>query len=317
MSSGFLGDKTMRDLELTEKFAILLEKQSLRGRIISIAHVKKLQREITSLHQKGLLDEELYDTYLASFDFECQQKLPNAQSLVIVSVPQPQVRVTFVRKNQYYPVIIPPTYFLSTDNHVEHLLGAFFEPLGFKLEKVRLPQRLLAVSSGLAWYGKNNITYVPGVGSFHRPVVFVSDCPAPADPWRKPALLDRCETCQVCMKACPTQAISKDRFLLHAERCITFHNERTNDFPDWLLPAWHHCLVGCIICQKVCPANRDFVGWIEQGPAFDEEETALLLEGTPEDNPHPRTLDKLETLGMMEYLHVIGRNLKALLNKPA
>jgi epoxyqueuosine reductase len=307
----------MQRIELTEKFEKLLEKRNLRGKIVSIAHVKELQEKINDLHEKDLLDEELYDAYLASFDFECRQDLPNAGSLVIVSVPQPQVRVTFVLENRSHPVIIPPTYFLSTDNQVAHLLGTFFEPLGFELLKVRLPQKLLAVGSGLARYGRNNITYVAGMGSFHRPVVFVSDCPAPADSWRKPALLAQCETCHVCMKACPTRAIAEDRFLLHAERCITFHNERTNDFPDWWSPAWHRCLVGCMICQKVCPANKDFVGWIEGGSNFDEEETALLLEGTPEDSLPAKTLDKLERLGMMEYLNVIGRNLKALLNKPA
>lgn len=317
MSSCFLGDRNVQGIELIEKLEKLLEKRNLRGRIVSIAHVKELEENINHLHERHLLDAGLYDAYLASFDFGCEQNLPNARSLIIVSVPQPQIRVTFVLENRSYPVIIPPTYFLSTDNQVARLLGAFLEPLGYDLQKVRLPQKLLAVRSGLARYGRNNITYVAGLGSFHRPVVFVSDCPAPADGWREPALLDQCETCHACMKACPTRAIADDRFLLHAERCITFHNEQTKDFPDWWSPAWHRCLVGCMICQKVCPANKDLAGWIEEGSDFGEEETALLLEGTPEDSLPARTLDKLERLGMMEYLHVLGRNLKALLNKPA
>jgi epoxyqueuosine reductase len=303
----------MKQFEFAEKFAGLLEEKGFQGRIVSIEHLKELQQEIDALHRKNLLDEEIYHAYLASFDFACRQKLPNARTLIIVSVAQPQVRVTFVREDRSYPVIIPPTYAFSPDNHVVDLLRAYLEPLGYGLQKVRLPQKLLAVRSGLARYGKNNISYVSGMGSFHRPVVFISDCPSAPGSWRKPALLDQCEKCSACVKACPTHAIAEDRFLLHAERCITFHNERTNTFPDWLSPSWHRCLVGCMICQKVCPADKDFIGWVKEGPVFDSEETALLLEGATEDDLPAGTLDKLKGLDMMEYLPVIGRNLKAVL----
>jgi epoxyqueuosine reductase len=305
----------MQHFEFTEGFEDLLEAQGFRGKIVSIAHVKELQQEIDALHRKNLLDRELYDAYLASFDFGCQQELSNARSLIIVSVPQPRVRVTFVRKGQACPVTIPPTYAFSPDNDVKELLGTYFESLGYRLQKVRLPQKLLAVRSGLAQYGKNNITYVAGLGSFHRPMVFMSDCPPAPGNWKDPSVLDQCENCSACVKACPTHAIARDRFLLHAERCITFHNERTNDFPEWLSPSWHCCLVGCMVCQQVCPANRDFIGRTREGPTFDNEETALLLGGAAEDNLPRKTLDKLERLGMMEYINVIGRNLKPVLRE--
>lgn len=305
----------MRDKEFTEEIGKRLEKQNLRGKIVSIAHVRQLQEEIVGLHQKDLLDEQLYDAYLASFDFECQQKLPNARSLIIVAVPQPQVRVTFVWKDQSYPVIIPPTYCVSTDHQVASLLGAFFEPRRYKVQKVRLPEKLLAVRSGLAQYGKNNITYVSGMGSFHRPAVFISDAPCTEDSWEEPAVLDLCENCHACAKACPTDAIGTDRFQLHAERCLTFHNERPNAFPAWLLPAWHNCLVGCMLCQKVCPANKAVVEWIENGAAFDREETALIMDGISADQLPRETLEKIKKVGIMEYYNVLGRNLKTLIEK--
>ena len=303
----------MQGIEFRKEFESLVEKQGFRGKILSIEHVKELQEEIAALHNKNLLDKELYRAYLASFDFECQKKLANARSLIIVTVPQPQVRVTFVAEDQHYPVVIPPTYFLSTDHHAADLLGAYFGPRGYQLQKVRLPDKLLAVRSGLAQYGRNNITYVAGMGSFHRSVVFISDVPCAQDGWGEPSALDLCENCKACAKACPTAAIGADRFLLHAERCLTFHNERPNDFPKWLSPAWHNSLVGCMICQKVCPANKDFIGWIEKGPIFDNEETALLMKGASEDHLSGSTKEKLKKLGLMEYLKVIGRNLSAVL----
>jgi epoxyqueuosine reductase len=305
----------MKRLELTKEFENLLIRQDLRGKIVSITHVRELQQEIDTLHKKNLLDKELYNAYLASFEFECQQKVANARSLIIVSVPQPQVRVMFDREDQSFPVIIPPTYSLSTDQQAADLLEAYFEPRGYKLQKVRLPEKLLAVRSGLAQYGKNNITYVAGMGSFHRPVVFVSDAPCAEDSWREPSVLDICEECNACAKACPTDAIGSERFQLHAERCLTFHNERRNDFPEWLSPSWHNSLVGCMICQKVCPANKEFVKWIEAGTTFSIAETDLILNGASEQRLPRETIEKLKKHGIMEYSNVLPRNLRALIEK--
>jgi epoxyqueuosine reductase len=305
----------MRDPQLSGALHESLEKQGFKGKIVSIAHLKELQKDIETHHKKGLLDKELYDDYLASFDFECQRKLAGANSLIIISVPQPQVRIMFVREDKSYPVIIPPTYNFSGDDQVAALLEAHLGPQGYRLQKVRLPQKLLAVRSGLAQYGKNNITYVKGSGSFHRPVVFISDFPCEADSWGEPTVMGQCEKCSACVKACPTAAVGSDRFLLHAERCLTFLNERSNDFPDWLSPAWHNCLVGCMICQKVCPANKDVVKWIESAATFDNEETGLILNGVSEGQLPQETFEKLKKQGMMAYYDVLGRNLKTLIEK--
>ena len=305
----------MRNHDLTTTLDEILSEKGYRAKIISIAHVKELQKEIETLRKKGLLDNELYDAYLASFDFECQHALPGASSLIILSLPQPQVRVMFALEDESYPVIIPPTYYFSIDDQVADLLESHLGPQGYRLQKVRLPQKLLTVRSGLAQYGKNNITYVKGSGSFHRPVVFISDFPCEADSWGEPTVMGPCDTCSACKKACPTDAIESDRFLLHAERCLTFHNERACDFAEWLSPAWHNSLVGCMICQKVCPANKDVVKWIEDGATFDSEETELILKGVSDDKLPREASEKLLRLGMMEYYDVLGRNLRVLIEQ--
>ena len=80
-------------------------KQGFQGKIVPIEHVKELETEIMTRYQKGLLDPDLYDAYLASFDFACKQKLKDARSLAIVSVPQPQIKVTFFRDDKSCPVL--------------------------------------------------------------------------------------------------------------------------------------------------------------------------------------------------------------------
>ncbi len=183
------------------------------------------------------------------------------------------------------------------------------------MRKANLPWKLLAVHSGLAQYGKNNITYVNGMGSYHRLVAFISDLPGAEDHWQAPRVLERCENCKACMKACPTGAITADRFLLNGERCLTFHNERRGEFPQWIKPSWHNCLVGCLYCQKACPVNKDIPQSIEEGPVFSENESAVILLGTPKNEVPRNVIQKLKNLDMIEYLPVLGRNLRALQNQ--
>jgi epoxyqueuosine reductase len=129
-------------------------------------------------------------------------------------------------------------------------------------------------------------------------------------------MMERCETCRACLHGCPTGAISAERFLLHAERCITFCNEKSGGepFPDWLDPSWHNCMVGCLHCQAVCPENRELAAWLE-GAEFSAEETALLLEGLPLDQFPVGVVEKLEQWDLVELLDILPRNMRVLLER--
>ena len=290
-----------------------LKQEGWQGKIVSIKHVRDLQKEIEGHHQNGRLDQDLYDEYLDRFEFNISENFDDAKSLIVVSAPQPHVRVAFIWQGQTYPAIIPSTYRLATDHQVKETLERLLKPEGFRLEKIRLPDKLIAVRSGLARYGKNNITYVPGMGSLHRPAVFASDLPCVEDNWREVKTLKACDGCTACMDACPTEAIVPDLFLIYAERCITFHNERQVAFPRWIDPSWHNCLVGCLYCQNACPMNQKMSNWIEDGAVFSEKETDFLFKGLLPDNMPKTMLEKLEKLGMLDYAGVLGRNLQAIM----
>jgi len=195
-------------------------------------------------------------------------------------------------------------------------VGEILEPSGYRVVLANLPKKLTAVRSGLAAYGKTNVTYIPGMGSFHRLVVLWSDLPCEQDQWQELRMMTTCEKCKACLRACPTGAIDPNRFLLHAERCLTFLNEKPQDvpFPPWVDPSWHNCLVGCLHCQKVCPENGEVRDWIEGDEVFSEEETALLLDGVAIDELPSATVAKLERLDLTDLLEVLPRNLEALLS---
>ncbi len=308
-----------RDLKLNAKLLQPLEERRYRGRVVSIERLHELQEEIETRHREGLLDEMFFRKYLADFVFNPPESLPEARSLIVVAVPDPQIRFTFTWNGKRIPLIVPPTYlhWRRTDQRAEDALVEILEPEGYRVAKAVLPKKLLAVRSGLAAYGKNNITYVPGMGSFHRLVVFYSDLPCQQDDWREPKMMERCQKCFACLRHCPTAAITSERFLLHAERCITFHNEQPSDvpFPTWLDASWHNCLVGCLHCQRVCPESKDFFDWVEEGAEFSSEETVLLVEGVPLDQLPAETIKKLEQSDLVGLLDVLPRNLKVLLER--
>jgi epoxyqueuosine reductase len=214
-------------------------------------------------------------------------------------------------------VLAPPTYvgYTRRTESVQAVLAAWLREDGYRLAKPRLPLKTLAVRSGLANYGRNNICFVPGLGSFLQLVGGYSDLPCEDDPWREAKALDRCASCVACLRYCPTGAITSDRFLLHAERCLTYHNEAAGDFPGWIDPSWHHCLVGCLRCQTVCPENRAVAGWIEDRAEFSEPETALFVRRVPLDRLPAETAAKVRGLEINEDYRLLCRNLAMIVER--
>jgi epoxyqueuosine reductase len=304
-----------------EELLLHLTEHEYQGSIASIKHLPELKEDIEGLLRQGLFDKEFYQERLAWFDFRIPNSLPEAKSMIIVAVPRPQSQAVFTWNGKKRALILPPTYvpYEGITKQVENLLSKFLSTRGYHVVRTALPLKLLAVRSGLAEYGRNNICYVPGMGSFLQIVAVYSDVPCQEDHWREAQMMQRCQNCHACRLACPTRAISSDRFLLHAQRCIVFHNERKGNipFPNWMNPSWHNCLFGCLHCQRVCPENRNFLQWIEEKEEFSQEETALLLEGVSSDRLPARTAKKLEHLDLIGDLDRLPRNLSVFFKKSA
>ncbi|MEW5901327.1 MAG: 4Fe-4S double cluster binding domain-containing protein [Acidobacteriota bacterium] len=294
-----------------------LKRNGYQARLVPIDHLSDLSEAIATHHALGAFDEEFFQEQLTGLSFRPPDELASVRSLIIAALPAPQVRVVFAWKERRLRLILPPTYvrYRATLKRVENEVAAFLEPRGFRVAQTALPLKLLAVRSGLASYGKNNICFVPGMGSFLQLAGCYSDLPCSGDSWRELEMMFRCEKCQACLRACPTGAITRDRFLLHAERCLTFHNERAAAFPAWIDPSWHHCLVGCMQCQQVCPENKAFLPWVVEGEQFTEEETGLLLQGPEVDELPEKTRAKVRNLGLSEGWAVLSRNLATILER--
>jgi len=303
--------------KIIQKFHDELTVKGYKGQVVHAKHIPDLRNDIRKHHEQNLIYPPLYEDYKEYFEFKPEVGFDEINSLFIIAIPVPQFKAIFHQNEKELSLLIPPTYLYGLDivNQINDLLGNLLNFEGYTVEYARLPQKTLAVRSGLAEYGRNNITYVPGMGSFHRLAAYYSDFPVEQDNWQELKMMDLCKECSACVRKCPTGAIPTDRFLLNVDRCITYHNEQPGEipFPEWIDPSWHNCLVGCLHCQKICPANKKVKNWIETGPIFSEDETELLLSGKELDQIPIELKKKLEKFDFLNYLEIFPRNLDVFL----
>jgi epoxyqueuosine reductase len=301
-----------------EEFLLELRERGYSARIVPAESARALFEEIQAHRTSGhfsveFFREDRYGEELSGYSANPCEVLPNAKSIVVAAASQPRVTLTFTLHGKPLPVVIPPHYARGTDHSVEVVLRRIVPHLRMKLAV--LPLKLLAVRSGLGEYGSNNLCYVPGMGSYHRLVAFYTDIPCPDGDFTESKMMETCKLCRACIRACPTHAITSGRFLIHAERCLTFHNERSTPFASWIDPTWHNCLIGCMVCQKVCPENRAFRDLGENGGTFSEEETNLILKSTSTERLPSETVSTLKRIDMLAYSNVLARNLAALFQR--
>jgi epoxyqueuosine reductase len=277
----------------------------------------------------GELDTGFYSGWLR---WMSQVELPPdlaLRNLILVALPCPQLTIRFSPPGRVVDVRVPPTYGEDSrgDDTVVRELAALLPELHGDLARIRGPRKALAVRMGLAEYGRNNITYARGIGSYFVLCGVLTGpmdpLPAPPAPALRP--MAACADCGICRAACPTGAIPRERFLLRAERCLVATNEAPGPWPEWA--RGHNALVGCMACQEACPANKGKLVQNTSGVEFDTVETAAFLaRGDGRDSggapgggqewagaPWPAIRGKLASLGLQGYERVIGRNLAALL----
>lgn len=285
-----------------------------------VSLLDQVRDELADHHEAKELAEGFFQRCLTRFRYLADSPLPEVKTVGVVAVPRPAHLLRFSVNGRPVDAVLPPTY-LDYDKTSRDVLAAINDSTSsekLRFAPLHAPLKALATRMGLACYGRNNITYVAGMGSYHQLVGFASDLELDPRHWpdeQAPAIVLPCDTCSACQRACPTGAISGERFLLRGELCLTFFNEYEEAWPGWLTSAAHNCLVGCLLCQKACPHNAGRLRFERTREEFTPDETATLLDGTCDANQplwHAIT-GKLARLGLEGYETILGRNLKALL----
>lgn len=287
-----------------------------RFRTVAVGHVQELKSWMDQLDKAGKLSaNKTWRRYVGSFQYAPPATLPNARSLVIMATPLLNTKIVFNASGRKYSILIPSGYVddgLKTADYQNMLYQNGVVSKDSKLERARLPLKQLAVRSGLAMYGKNNIAYVDGYGSFHQLLAFYSEQKLP-DHWGGLKMLRLCKGCSICTRECPTGAIHESSFVITHEKCITLYNELSDPLPDWIPAKAHNTLIGCLKCQKTCPGNEDLQNDFWDLGEVNETETAALLSGKIDSEMEHTLKIKLQRIGGGDDLGYIARNLKLVL----
>jgi epoxyqueuosine reductase len=156
-----------------------------------------------------------------------------------------------IRPSDYHKILLKRLHALEAEMH-----AAFgeFESRAY-VDTGPIVERAAARAAGLGWTGKNTCLIHPKFGSWNFLAVIVTSLEVPADqvPFTVP---DRCGSCRRCLDACPTQALIEP-YQMDATRCISYLTiEHRDEIAEELLGGMGRQILGCDICQDVCPWNR-------------------------------------------------------------
>lgn len=116
-----------------------------------------------------------------------------------------------------------------------------------------LCDRFLAFRAGLGFFGKNSMLINEELGSYFAIGFILTDAEIEAD---KPQN-NTCKGCNLCIKHCPGGALSQN-FGFDAAKCLSYITQAKQLSNEQLsLLQKSENVVGCDICQKVCPHNKN------------------------------------------------------------
>lgn len=122
--------------------------------------------------------------------------------------------------------------------------------------------------TGLAFHGKNNLMINKEFGSYFFIGLVLTKTKYPE------LIIENklsCGDCTICIKSCPTQALSNG---FDWDKCISGYNQEKRSLTDYEIDK-NALLLGCDICQRVCPYNKGINH--EHVEAFKEKPTSYVL----------------------------------------
>jgi epoxyqueuosine reductase len=295
----------------------LAEKKGFRMVFISASHLEEAKQIIDELIANEEVDKEFAEENLSYFEYGCEKDLKEVKSVILIAFPCKKSKLVLHGDGAAIEVIVPPTYIGLRSHRLGTLaeLKEILKMYGYHATKALIPEKTMAVRSGLARYGRCNITFIPEFGSFYALLSYLTDAPLQESRWGDALAVEQCQDCFKCLNACPTKAISRDRFLIHAEKCLALYTESDKEFPDWIDPKWQNSLLGCIACQSVCPINKPFLDAFEMTVDFSTEDVRAILEEPEVEKLPGETSKKVHQLGFEPFYSIFSQNVKRIMKK--
>ena len=152
---------------------------------------------------------------------------------------------------------------IGTDYHIEitnklnelvEFIKTLYKDINYKIcvDTCDLADRQIAYKAGIGEYGKNNFIISKEFGSALNIGYILIDKDFELDSLMEPI---GCKSCNLCMDACPTGALTKDG--LDAKKCISALTQTKRNLSYYERELIDNRIYGCDICQKVCPKNKE------------------------------------------------------------
>ena len=135
---------------------------------------------------------------------------------------------------------------------IDHFLKQWGGVQKYYVDTGPVLERDYAAVAGVGWHGKSTMLIDGRLGTWFFLAEVLTTLELPPDPPQK----DRCGTCERCMTACPTNAITSPH-RLDARRCISYLTiELKTAIPLEFRPLIGDRIFGCDACLDACPWNR-------------------------------------------------------------
>jgi epoxyqueuosine reductase len=236
-------------------------------RITTAEAFPEAERVIKERIAQGLMDGlPWFTTERADVSCHPDALLPDAKSIIALAMfylteepdttegGTPRGRISrYAWGDDYHEIIKPKLQQFSAwlGEYARAEMGKAVETRPF-VDTGRMVDRAVAQRAGLGWYGKNTNILTKGWGSWVFLAEIVTNLPLEYDT----PIKTNCGSCELCLHACPTQALPNP-YELDNTRCISFLTiELRGSIPLELRPLMGNLIFGCDICQEVCPVNR-------------------------------------------------------------
>ena len=292
-----------------------------RYRTLPVSRFRELQAEYDKSLASPLYSRAKdFRDQVAPLSFKIPADFPTAKSVVVVAAFTKSMYARFTVDGAQLRLLVPPQYY-ADDMNAAKLCGIVQKEI-VKNTNNRIvdisdsvPLKLLAARSGLGLYGKNNLIFVDGMGSYNLLYAFLTDYAFADDNWTQLYILDHCRRCDRCDRSCPTACFVRGSFPINIDKCVTLYNEKPGAFPNWMLRSSHTALIGCLRCQDSCPVDGGFAGISEMLEDVSEDETRKILKGMADDallKSLQRKLRQFPATASREVFPILTRNLSVL-----
>lgn len=180
--------------------------------------------------------------------YDPQGDCPWATALLVLLWPYPQAPLPRDEERVFID-----SYYAASNRAYQaaKALGEKLRHAGYRAQaNVSYPARTAAVRAGLGIIGDNGLLIVPGHGT--RVVIILLATDAVSAQKQDGASPGECMHCGRCAKACPVGAL-EGCGMAHPERCLRNFMMEGMVVPEATRAKMGMKLVGCDMCQRVCP----------------------------------------------------------------